>query len=68
MGSRNYFFMSSLSCVPSFNFLLCLQLVKKFVVVVWWCGGGGGGVVVVVLCGGVWCGGVVWWCGGVVVW
>ena len=39
---RNSFFISFLSCVPSFNFLLCLQLVKKFVVVVWWwwwCGG-----------------------------
>ena len=37
--SRNSFCMSSLSCVPSFKFLLCLQLVKKFVVawwVVWW--------------------------------
>ena len=44
--SRNNFVMPSLSCVPSFNFLLCLQQVKKFVVVVvvvWWCGGGGGG-------------------------
>ena len=28
------FFMSSLSFVQSFNFLLCLQKVKKFVV--WW--------------------------------
>ena len=43
--SMNSLFESSLSCVPSFNFLLCLQLVKKFVVV--WCGGCGGGVVVV---------------------
>ena len=27
------------SCIPSFNLLLCLELVKKFVVVVggWWC-------------------------------
>ena len=36
-GGRNFFqevFVSSLSCVPSFNFLLCMQLVKEFVVVV----------------------------------
>ena len=36
---RNPFLMSSLSCVPSFNFLLRLQHVKQWcggVVVVWW--------------------------------
>ena len=35
----------SFSCIPSFNLLLCLELVKKFVVV----GGGGWWVVVVVV-------------------
>ena len=39
-SSRNSLFMPFLSCVPSFNFLLYLLLVKKFVVVVVvWCGG-----------------------------
>ena len=38
---QEYISLSSLRCLPSLNFLLCLQLVKKFVVW-WWCGVVGG--------------------------
>ena len=40
-ASMNCLFVSYLGCIPSFNVLLCLELVKKFVVGGWLVGGGG---------------------------